>query len=80
MFVFIVQATSEHTDLVSRRMGFIPLPLGCLLFRTISQSVDWAQVYWLQLGVTAYIRSGVDVCTVYIYVLSCVVSTAMHDV
>ncbi len=26
-----LQAKSDHTDLVSRRMGFIPLPLACLV-------------------------------------------------
>lgn len=32
-------AFSDHSDLVSRRMGFIPLPLGVLVFRIVSQSV-----------------------------------------
>ena len=26
-----IQAKADHCDLVSRRMGFIPLPLGCLV-------------------------------------------------
>ena len=26
-----MQAKTDHTDLVSRRMGFIPLPLACLV-------------------------------------------------
>ena len=26
-----IQAKSDHSDLVSRRMGFIPLPLTCLV-------------------------------------------------
>ncbi len=51
-----MQATSEHTDLVSRRMGFIPLPLGCLLLRTIIQSVDWSEVNLGWLLVFTYIR------------------------
>lgn len=32
-------AFSDHSDLISRRMGFIPLPLGCLLYRTVNQSI-----------------------------------------
>ncbi|XP_046851504.1 transmembrane anterior posterior transformation protein 1 homolog [Xenia sp. Carnegie-2017] len=32
-------AISEHFDLVSRRLGFIPLPLGCLVYRVTSQSI-----------------------------------------
>ncbi|XP_064465903.1 transmembrane anterior posterior transformation protein 1 homolog [Ornithodoros turicata] len=32
-------AYSDHSDLVSRRMGFIPLPLGALLLRIIGGSV-----------------------------------------
>ena len=27
----VAQVHSEHSDLVSRRMGFTPLPLGCLV-------------------------------------------------
>lgn len=33
-------ARSDHTDLVARRMGFIPLPLACLVWRTLSQSLS----------------------------------------
>ncbi|XP_074614095.1 transmembrane anterior posterior transformation protein 1 homolog [Acropora palmata] len=32
-------AHADHFDLVSRRMGFIPLPLGSLVIRVITQSV-----------------------------------------
>ncbi|XP_064630115.1 transmembrane anterior posterior transformation protein 1 homolog [Lineus longissimus] len=32
-------AFSDHSDLVSRRMGFTPLPLGCLLFKIVCQSL-----------------------------------------
>ncbi|PIK49350.1 putative transmembrane anterior posterior transformation protein 1-like isoform X1 [Apostichopus japonicus] len=32
-------AFSDHSDLVSRRMGFIPLPLGCLVYRIVRQTV-----------------------------------------
>lgn len=37
-------AISEHSDLVSRRMGFIPLPLGCLVWKTLSQSLSLPRV------------------------------------
>lgn len=31
LFLLPIQAKADHCDLVSRRMGFIPLPLGCLV-------------------------------------------------
>ncbi|XP_041476981.1 transmembrane anterior posterior transformation protein 1 homolog isoform X2 [Lytechinus variegatus] len=36
-------AFSDHSDLVARRMGFIPLPLACVVIRIIRQTVklDW---------------------------------------
>ncbi|CAB3982800.1 transmembrane anterior posterior transformation 1 homolog [Paramuricea clavata] len=34
------RACSDHFDLVSRRLGFIPLPLGCVVYRVTSQSVQ----------------------------------------
>ena len=33
------QANSDHSDIVSRRMGFIPLPLGVLMIRVISTAI-----------------------------------------
>ncbi|XP_060565743.1 transmembrane anterior posterior transformation protein 1 homolog [Ruditapes philippinarum] len=33
------QAFTDHSDLVSRRMGLTPLPLACLLYRILSKSV-----------------------------------------
>ncbi|XP_066955915.1 protein TAPT1 homolog isoform X2 [Macrobrachium rosenbergii] len=32
-------AYSDHSDLVARRMGFIPLPLGVVMYRVLSQSI-----------------------------------------
>lgn len=32
-------AYSDHSDLVARRMGFIPLPLGVVMYRILSQSI-----------------------------------------
>lgn len=40
----VFQAFSEHSDLVARRMGFIPLPLGVLAARIISQAVKISNV------------------------------------
>ncbi|XP_001190526.2 transmembrane anterior posterior transformation protein 1 homolog isoform X1 [Strongylocentrotus purpuratus] len=36
-------AFSDHSDLVARRMGFIPLPLACVVIRIIRQTVklEW---------------------------------------
>lgn len=33
-------AYSDHSDLVARRMGFIPLPLGVVMYRILSQSIQ----------------------------------------
>ena len=38
-FFFILQAFSDHSDSVSRRMGFIPLPLGVVMIRVIGTAV-----------------------------------------
>lgn len=35
-----MQAFTDHSDLVARRMGFIPLPLGVLAIRIVSQAVQ----------------------------------------
>ncbi|KAG0726119.1 Protein TAPT1 [Chionoecetes opilio] len=32
-------AYSDHSDIVARRMGFIPLPLGVVMYRILSQSI-----------------------------------------
>ena len=37
--IFILQAFSDHSDSVSRRMGFIPLPLGVVMIRVIGTAV-----------------------------------------
>ena len=42
LFVFlciVCQAHADHFDLVSRRMGFIPLPLGSLVSYAVSFTV-----------------------------------------
>lgn len=36
---FVFQAFSDHSDIVSRRMGFIPLPLSVVMIRVISTAV-----------------------------------------
>ena len=33
---YCYQACSDHFDLVSRRLGFIPLPLGCVVSLLVS--------------------------------------------
>jgi len=35
----VFQAHADHFDLVSRRMGFIPLPLGSLVSKAVSFTV-----------------------------------------
>ena len=39
MLEFHFQAFSDHSDIVSRRMGFIPLPLGVVMIRVIGTAV-----------------------------------------
>jgi len=34
------QAFSDHSDLVARRMGFIPLPLGVVMVRVLAQALN----------------------------------------
>ncbi|GAB6023288.1 hypothetical protein CHUAL_008098 [Chamberlinius hualienensis] len=46
-------AFSDYSDLVSRRMGFIPLPLGVLLYRVTSQALrisDMLGIFCIVLG------------------------------
>ncbi|CAN7981363.1 unnamed protein product, partial [Ixodes pacificus] len=48
-------AYSDHSDLISRRMGFIPLPLGALLLRIISASVQVRGSMGLLIGLLVYL-------------------------
>jgi len=48
-------AFSDHSDLVSRRMGFIPLPLGVLILRVASQSIKVQDNFGLFLVFLGYI-------------------------
>ncbi|CAN7938917.1 unnamed protein product, partial [Ixodes hexagonus] len=48
-------AYSDHSDLISRRMGFIPLPLGALLLRIISASVQVRGSMGFLIGVLVYL-------------------------
>lgn len=45
----------DHFDLVSRRMGFIPLPLGSLVIKVIAQSVKLHGVAGVCLFLTAFV-------------------------
>ncbi|KAM7313107.1 transmembrane anterior posterior transformation protein 1 homolog [Ixodes scapularis] len=48
-------AYSDHSDLISRRMGFIPLPLGALLLRIIGASVQVRGSMGLLIGLLVYL-------------------------
>ncbi|KAG0418728.1 hypothetical protein HPB47_004635, partial [Ixodes persulcatus] len=48
-------AYSDHSDLISRRMGFIPLPLGALLLRIIGASVHVRGSMGLLIGLLVYL-------------------------
>ena len=39
IIIIIFQAFSDHSDIVSRRMGFIPLPLGVVMIRVVGTAV-----------------------------------------
>jgi len=39
LYPFIFQAFSDHSDVVSRRMGFTPLPLGVVMIRVIGSAI-----------------------------------------
>lgn len=47
-------AFSDHSDLVARRMGFIPLPLGVVMIRVLSQAVHITNISGLFLVLLAY--------------------------
>ncbi|XP_023328133.1 transmembrane anterior posterior transformation protein 1 homolog [Eurytemora carolleeae] len=48
-------AFSDHSDIVSRRMGFIPLPLGVVMLRVIYTSVKSTNPGAVAVAVMAYI-------------------------
>ena len=35
-----LKALSDYTDLLSRRLGFIPLPFACLVFGVLFQTLN----------------------------------------
>ncbi len=59
-----MQAKTDHTDLVSRRMGFIPLPLACLVRGVWSSGCGLCQSLALLLLSVCY------VCAVMEYTVS----------
>lgn len=48
-------AFSDHSDLVARRMGFIPLPLGVVMIRVIGHALYINDVSSIIICVTAYL-------------------------
>ncbi|XP_014240836.1 protein TAPT1 homolog isoform X2 [Cimex lectularius] len=48
-------AFSDHSDLVARRMGFIPLPLGVVMVRVFSTSVRISSVESFLVAVLGYV-------------------------
>ena len=51
MFCFVLKSQSEYSDLVSRRIGFTPLPLACILTQTVYGFVTfpgyWGKVFMI---------------------------------
>ncbi|XP_071506645.1 transmembrane anterior posterior transformation protein 1 homolog [Diadema antillarum] len=60
-------AFSDHSDLVARRMGFIPLPLGCVVIRIIRQTVK------LNWNTAVVLISFLYVCLVAVKILLSIV-------
>ncbi|KAL7643625.1 UNVERIFIED_CONTAM: hypothetical protein RMT77_005608 [Armadillidium vulgare] len=48
-------AFSDHSDLVARRMAFIPLPLGVVIFRILNQSIKITNAAGVLLFVLAFL-------------------------
>ncbi|XP_067615804.1 protein TAPT1 homolog [Eurosta solidaginis] len=56
-------AFSDHSDLVARRMGFIPFPLGVVLIKAIYSAVSFNNAAaWLLLGLTYIFVLGLRIC------------------
>ncbi|KAJ8985781.1 hypothetical protein NQ317_014435 [Molorchus minor] len=51
-------AFSDHSDLVARRMGFIPLPLGVLLIRVLLHSISISDIPSFTVFAMAYLCLG----------------------
>lgn len=60
-------AFSDHSDLVARRMGFIPLPLACVVIRIIRQTVK------LRFNTAVVLISFLYVCLVAFKILLSIV-------
>ncbi|XP_030756787.1 protein TAPT1 homolog [Sitophilus oryzae] len=48
-------AFSDHSDLVARRMGFIPLPLGVIMFRVLFTSINIKNIPAVIILLVAYL-------------------------
>ena len=55
LFFFIYQAFADHSDWVARRMGFIPLPLGVVMFRVLVQTVTIDSIQGVILFIMAFL-------------------------
>ncbi|KAH7726659.1 Protein F26F2.7 [Aphelenchoides avenae] len=48
-------AFSDFSDQVSRRMGFIPIPISIMLIRVISQSIDFSSKFYVTIFVLIWL-------------------------
>ncbi|RWS13743.1 Protein TAPT1-like protein [Dinothrombium tinctorium] len=62
-------AYSDHSDLISRRMGFIPLPLALLVFRIFSSSIPFNSLYGYSCIAAFYLCLLTFKCWLNIYLL-----------
>ncbi|GFX87233.1 hypothetical protein TNCV_595821 [Trichonephila clavipes] len=54
-------AFADHSDLISPRMGFIPLPFGALVLRIVSDSIPIVGVWNYSCHFLVYLWSGVQI-------------------
>lgn len=56
-------AFSDHSDLVARRMGFIPFPLGVVLIKAIYSAVSFNNIAaWVLFGLAYIFVLGLRIC------------------
>jgi hypothetical protein len=69
----IKNALTDHSDLLSRQMGFIPIPIFCLLFRILRQSFKYSNYLFIINLILGYIcLISLKLCSgIILYGLSC---------
>lgn len=67
-------AFSDFSDQVSRRMGFIPIPISIMLIRVITQSIDFSSKFYVTVfGKRFAARSSSNDSLVLIWMMLCAI-------